>query len=142
MEDKTPASALNELCDQERVPKPVFECIPHESDPKMFVYIVGAFDIYTKGDGRSKQQAKHNACANLISKRMPAFMTAIWSYKMFDKIILFWWIPGILSETERYKYKLAALPRTPANKQTVEVEAEAIGTLIGYCEQHGWPMVK
>lgn len=68
MEEKTPTSALQELCDQEKVPKPTFECIPHEDDPKMFVYIVEAFNIFTKGSGRSKQLAKHDACANLISK--------------------------------------------------------------------------
>lgn len=70
MEKKTPASALQELCDQEKVAKLTSEYIPQESDPNVpiFTYAVEAFGIFAKGSGRSKQLAKHDACANLISK--------------------------------------------------------------------------
>lgn len=68
MTEKTPVSALTELCNQERVPVPMFESIPHENDPKMFSFIVEAFGIYAKGSGRNKRDAKHDACANLLGK--------------------------------------------------------------------------
>lgn len=68
MTDKTPVSALQELCAQEKVPAPMFESILNESDPKMFSFVVEAFDMFAKGIGRSKQEAKHDACANLIGK--------------------------------------------------------------------------
>lgn len=68
MTEKTPASALKELCNQGKVSEPMFESIPHESDPKMFAYVVGAFDMFAKGSGRTKREARHNACANLMGK--------------------------------------------------------------------------
>lgn len=68
MVEKTPVSALTELCVQERVSVPMFESIPHESDPKMFAFIVEAFGIYAKGSGSNKRVARHDACANLMSK--------------------------------------------------------------------------
>lgn len=68
MTEKTPVSALQELCIQERESVPMFECIPHESDPKMFAYVVEAFNMMAKGSGRNKREAKHDACANLMSK--------------------------------------------------------------------------
>lgn len=52
-------------------------------------------------------------------------------------------IEGVLAKTERYKYKLAALPQTPRPKPLqVTADADAIGTLINFCEQRGWPMPK
>lgn len=68
MAEKTPVSTLQELCIQEKVRVPMFESIPHGSDAKMFAFAVEAFGIFSKGSGRSKQEAKHDACANLISK--------------------------------------------------------------------------
>lgn len=68
MTEKTPVSALQELCSQEKVSAPMFDCIPHESDPKMFAYVVEAFGIFAKGSGRSKRDAKHDSAANLMSK--------------------------------------------------------------------------
>lgn len=51
----------------------MFEPIPHETDPKMFVFVVAACGILSKGSGRSKREAKHDACANLMGKPMRIF---------------------------------------------------------------------
>lgn len=68
MAEKTPVSVLQELCVQENESVPMYEPLAHESDPKMFSYIVQAFGCYAKGSGRSKREAKHEASANLLGK--------------------------------------------------------------------------
>lgn len=68
MTEKTPVSVLQELCVQENVSVPMYENIPHETDPKMFTYVVQAFDYFATGSGRSKREAKHEASANLLCK--------------------------------------------------------------------------
>lgn len=68
MAEKTPVSVLQELCIQENGSVPMYESIPHETDPKMFAFVVEAFGKYARGSGRSKKEAKHDASANLISK--------------------------------------------------------------------------
>lgn len=68
MSEKTPVSVLQELCIQEHGHVPMYESIPHESDPKMFTFVVEAFGLFAQGSGRSKREAKHDASANLISK--------------------------------------------------------------------------
>lgn len=68
MAEKTPVSVLQELCVQENESVPMYEPIQHESDPKMFAYVVGAFGFLAKGSGRSKREAKHEASANLLGK--------------------------------------------------------------------------
>lgn len=68
MSEKTPVSVLQELCIQENGSVPMYESIQHESDPKMFTFVVEAFSLFAKGSGRSKREAKHDASANLISK--------------------------------------------------------------------------
>lgn len=73
MSEKTPVSLLQELCIQENSPVPMYESIPHETDPKMFTFVVAAFDLFAKGSGRSKREAKHDASANLISKKTENF---------------------------------------------------------------------
>ena len=70
MAEKTPVSVLQELCIQENSSVPMYESIPHESDPKMFAFVVEAFNLFAKGTGRSKREAKHDASANLISKKI------------------------------------------------------------------------
>lgn len=67
MSEKTPVSVLQELCIQENRSVPMYESIQHETDPKMFTFVVEAFDLFAKGSGRSKREAKHDASANLIS---------------------------------------------------------------------------
>lgn len=68
MAEKTPVSLLQELCTQESSSVPMYESIGHESDPKMFTFLVEAFGCYAKGSGRSKREAKHDASANLIGE--------------------------------------------------------------------------
>lgn len=53
---------------QENGMVPIYETIPHETDPKLFKFIVEAFGLFAHGSGRSKREAKHNASANLISE--------------------------------------------------------------------------
>lgn len=73
MAEKTPVSLLQELCIQESCTVPMYESIQHESDPKMFTFLVEAFGCYAKGSGRSKREAKHDASANLISEFFLSF---------------------------------------------------------------------
>lgn len=68
MSEKTPVSLLQELCIQENSSVPMYESIPHESDPKMFTFVVEAFGCFAKGSGRSKREAKHDASSKLISE--------------------------------------------------------------------------
>lgn len=68
MSEKTPVSVLQELCIQEHEHVPMYESIPHESDAKMFTFVVQAFGMFAQGSGRSKREAKHDASANLISE--------------------------------------------------------------------------
>lgn len=64
---KTPAAILQELCVQEGEVL-YFEDIPHEANPKMFSCKALAFEMCAMGSGRSKKEAKHEACSNLISE--------------------------------------------------------------------------
>lgn len=66
MSEKTPVSVLQELCIRENGRAPVYESVPHPSDPKMFSFVVEAFDLFAQGFGRSKKEAKHEASVNLI----------------------------------------------------------------------------
>lgn len=70
MSEKTPVSVLQELCIQEMASVPMYESISHETDPKMFAYLVEAFGLYAEGSGRSKREARHDASAKLISKQI------------------------------------------------------------------------
>nr|AFX89026.1 R2D2 isoform a [Mayetiola destructor] len=86
MAEKTPVSVLQELCVQENASVPMYEPIQHESDPKMFAYVVEAFGFCAKGSGRSKREAKHEASANLLE---------------------------ILKQIDRFKSKFNVVPQTP-----------------------------
>lgn len=65
--EKTPTAILQELCVQESEVL-MYENIPHETNPKMFACKVIAFEMFSIGVGRSKKEAKHEACANLIGE--------------------------------------------------------------------------
>lgn len=64
---KSPVSLLKELCDRE---KGVFmhEFLPYEPNATTFICVVNAFDVFAKGEGRTKQVAKHQACKTLLCK--------------------------------------------------------------------------
>lgn len=64
--EKTPTAILQELCVQEGEVL-MYENIPHDN-PKMFSCKVIAFEMCAIGTGRSKKEAKHIACANLIGE--------------------------------------------------------------------------
>lgn len=68
MAEKTPVSVLQELCVQENKSVPMYEPLAHETEPKMFSYVVQAFGCIAKGSGRSKREAKHEASANLLGE--------------------------------------------------------------------------
>lgn len=76
MAEKTPVSVLQELCIQEGKTVPMYDLVQEESDGKKFTYIAHAFDMYAKGSGRSKREAKHEASAKLICKS-PAMMSTV-----------------------------------------------------------------
>lgn len=66
--EKTPISALNELCMQNDQFLRIEEDGPTSRNPKTFFCIANAFHLSAKGSGRSKKEAEHDACANLIGK--------------------------------------------------------------------------
>lgn len=64
---KTPITILNELCMQEGTI--LYDDIPKVAgEDGMFSCKVEAFDLMAIGSDRSKKQAKHKACANLIGE--------------------------------------------------------------------------
>ncbi|XP_031617131.1 interferon-inducible double-stranded RNA-dependent protein kinase activator A homolog A-like [Contarinia nasturtii] len=65
--EKTPVAQLQELCTMENEVV-TYECLPAETDRKMFSCLVSAFDVVARGSGQSKQEAKHDASANLIAQ--------------------------------------------------------------------------
>lgn len=65
--EKTPTATLQELCVQENEVL-LHEDIKHESNSKMFSCKVSAFEMSVIGSGRSKKEAKHEACSNLLGE--------------------------------------------------------------------------
>lgn len=65
--DKTPASMLKELCDHENFELRLDQ-FTYETNLQMFICHVTAFSVSAKGSGRSKQEAKQEACANVIGE--------------------------------------------------------------------------
>ncbi|XP_055320530.1 uncharacterized protein LOC129577462 [Sitodiplosis mosellana] len=66
--EKTPVAALHEFCVQNDEVLMFDENVQHKTDLKMFSCIATAFDLYARGSGRSKKEAKHDASAKLIAK--------------------------------------------------------------------------
>lgn len=58
---------LKEFCDQEKE-NFMYEFLPYELNATTFTCVVKAFDVFAKGSGRSKEEAKNYACANLLCK--------------------------------------------------------------------------
>lgn len=68
MNGKTPTSVLTEVAVYFKVAPPQYESVMDETDQKLFVSIVKAFGLVTKGTGRSKAEAKHASSQALIGK--------------------------------------------------------------------------
>lgn len=66
MSDKTPVSRLQEFCAQEKCAPPSYEFKENENNSK--VCFVTTLHVIAKGVGRSKIEAKHAACLEMISK--------------------------------------------------------------------------
>lgn len=103
MSEETPVSVLQELCIQEKGPVPMYESMPHESDPKMFKFVVEAFGLFAEGSGRSKREAKHEASANLI---------------------------GVLSKIDRFKHKIPVDLQTPTPATRVDAVGTLLGICV------------
>lgn len=65
--EKTPAMVLNDLCIQQQT-FAMFDFCPDETDPSMFRCTATAFGLSADGSGRTKKEAKHVACADLIGE--------------------------------------------------------------------------
>lgn len=63
---KTPVTVLEEFCKKQKFLLPDYEEIPLHPNLKSFRYIVGACGYMADGEGKSKKEAKHAACAQLI----------------------------------------------------------------------------
>lgn len=70
MNGKSFISVLSEFCAQRKVALPQYIPVIHDSNPKMFEFLVEAFGCEANGIGRSKQEAKHAASKLLIGKCM------------------------------------------------------------------------
>lgn len=58
---------LKELCDREKGVL-MHEFLPYELNAISFICVVSAFDVFARGEGRTKKLAKHKACENLLCK--------------------------------------------------------------------------
>lgn len=67
-DEKSPVLMLQELCDLEKV-RLTSEFLPPEINAGSFTCVVNAFDLYAKGVGRQKKEAKHAACSNLLGRQ-------------------------------------------------------------------------
>lgn len=63
---KPPVTALQEYCAKKGVGLPKYNCMDANDGSKSFMCSVDALDRTSYGNGRSKQEAKHDAAANLI----------------------------------------------------------------------------
>lgn len=67
MSEKTPTSVLQELCMQKKEVL-IFDDILEDPSTKTFTGKAKAFGLEVEGSGRSKKEAKHEACANMIGE--------------------------------------------------------------------------
>lgn len=65
MTEKTSTSILLELCTQRKWTPPTFS---FEKISDVFVCVAEVFEKTTKGTGRSKADAKHASCSEMIRK--------------------------------------------------------------------------
>lgn len=131
--DKTPVSILQELCVREgRFIN--FDEKPHELDPKKFSCTAMAFGWSADGSGRSKKEAKHEACANLLGKYYLSTKIRL-PYRKCSNIKLLW-VSVILQQTERFKAELPSVPSVPRPTN----DGDAVGTLLDICVQRNWPL--
>lgn len=65
---KPPVTALQEYCAKKGAPLPKYTCMDANDGSKSFMCSVEALDRSSYGNGRSKQEAKHDAAANLIQE--------------------------------------------------------------------------
>ncbi|XP_055848412.1 RISC-loading complex subunit tarbp2 [Episyrphus balteatus] len=65
---KPPVTALQEYCAKKGVVLPKYNCMDANDGSKSFMCSVEALDRSSYGHGRSKQEAKHDAAANLIQE--------------------------------------------------------------------------
>lgn len=70
---KTPTAILQEFCVKEGEVL-MFEDVPHQPNSKIFSCKAIAFEMGAIGSGRSKKEAKHDACANLIGEFNSKFL--------------------------------------------------------------------
>lgn len=75
MTAKTATSILMEFCAQEKVAPPTFESVSNDSvcGPGTHMVFAKAFDLISKGIGRTKQDAKHAASKELLGKSIVRF---------------------------------------------------------------------
>lgn len=65
---KPPVTALQEYCAKKGASLPKYTCMDANDGSKSFMCSVEALDRSSYGQGRSKQEAKHDAAANLIQE--------------------------------------------------------------------------
>lgn len=66
MSEKTPISILQEYCVQQKAAPPLYNISNMGS--KGFICVVHAFDIEAEAKARSKSEAKHASCTNILCR--------------------------------------------------------------------------
>lgn len=114
---KTPVSLLQEFCVQQRHSAPIYTLIEDGTNlptpDKSFVYEVIAFDYTADGRGRNKNNAKHEAAANLIT---------------------------LLQSDERYRAELSV--HQPEVPRDACPEIDAVSVLMDVCVDRNLPIAQ
>lgn len=141
---KTPITILNELCMQEGDVL-IHEDIPHETNNKMFACKVEAFGIVEIGSARSKKQAKHDACENLIGE-LTTFIIFIISCEHQTEPTGILSILARLVKLNRFTDRLSS--RSPTHSKVPpsttiinndDSVSDAVEILRNICLQRKWP---
>lgn len=64
--EKTPVSMLQELCVQEK--DTFYDSYKYETSTQLFICEIKALGVTDTGLGRTKKEAKHKACANVMGE--------------------------------------------------------------------------
>lgn len=129
---KTPMSILNEFCQQQKVPIPKCEIFEKNGPISAeFECFVTAFNKFAKGSGRSKADAKHAACTELLRELNLIYTSKkkifLLSLNKFISFILV----DTLERMDCYKHKLKCLMQWKMTDESTNY----IGSLYTLCLQ-------
>lgn len=131
--EKTPKAILQEFCVQE-CEVLICENIPQEN-PKIFSNKAMAFEMCAIGFGRSKKEAEHDACKNLIGK----WINYVCMNRSLSISQPFESIAAELVKLRQFSGKLSLIPPKPHAPHPT-TDGDAVGTLLDICVEREWPL--